>query len=161
MEDLSRGQSSSSRSTNLAGFAHEDAAHPRPDESSTLSGGSKKPKPRLNKSLTDTFFLLLKSWRKGKVEDEIKSGKKSKNMMPWHLFDNRTILNLAHGFPTTLAELKSIEGMSKEKMSNYGVLLQKVLAGFPSEMLWGKCSGFFFLWAARSSFLFTCRILKR
>ena len=105
---------------------------------------------------------MIKNWREGKLKDEVKSGKKSKKMVPWHLLDNKAILGLARGFPTTLAVLIKpieIEGMSKEKMSNGG-LLQKVFAGFPSEILWGKCSERV-LFSLGCPFLFTCRVLKR
>jgi hypothetical protein len=115
-------------------------------------------KRRLNKNLTKTFFILLKKWRQCMLEDEIKSGKRPSFETVQVIVENKTIMNLAYAFPTTLAELKSIEGLSKEKISDYGVLLEKVFVWHCRKCLinggGGESNGLFFLWAARLSFFF-------
>ena len=71
--------------------------------------GGRKMQQRLEKTLKNEFFTLLKQWRKDKLDDEVQSGTRSKQMMPWHVLDNKVLLNIAHRFPTTLAELRLIE----------------------------------------------------
>jgi hypothetical protein len=123
-----------------------------PTNSNATATPTATPTGRLNPSLAGTFFQLLKNWRDNMLHSLVCRRR--------GLFDEKLLLSIAQGFPTTLAELKSIEGMSKERMTSGGAVLEKVhivafrVVKFIRLVIANVTKGF--LWGVDCVFIFFC-----
>lgn len=86
------------------------------------------PAPDLEVGLTDgqkQLFRALKKWRNERAQQDGKPA--------YAIGRNTLILEIVKAHPTTLAELKEVDGMGEASVSNYGKEILEIVANAPVE----------------------------